>query len=152
MHYSTDELYHHGIKGQKWGVRRYQNPDGTLTTEGKARYLNSDGTLNAKGRKEEKKLYADVKKNWHKVYNAAAQRNNKNINEINKKYGDTDLGYDAKTDTYTTDSGKQYMQEISNSWKKVYQEELEKTYPASLEVGYDYVQSLPMYWMFDDLA
>lgn len=29
------ELYHHGIKGQKWGVRRYQNSDGTLTSEGK---------------------------------------------------------------------------------------------------------------------
>ena len=34
----SDELYHHGIKGQKWGIRRYQNEDGTLTTEGKARY------------------------------------------------------------------------------------------------------------------
>lgn len=32
------ELYHHGILGQKWGVRRYQNPDGTLTEEGKKRY------------------------------------------------------------------------------------------------------------------
>ena len=32
------ELYHHGIKGQKWGIRRFQNPDGTLTPEGKARY------------------------------------------------------------------------------------------------------------------
>lgn len=30
-------LYHHGIKGQKWGVRRYQNPDGTLTAEGKVK-------------------------------------------------------------------------------------------------------------------
>lgn len=34
----SDELYHHGIKGQKWGIRRYQNPDGSLTEAGKAKY------------------------------------------------------------------------------------------------------------------
>ena len=34
----NDELYHHGIKGQRWGVRRYQNPDGSLTAAGKERY------------------------------------------------------------------------------------------------------------------
>lgn len=33
-----DELYHWGIKGQKWGQRRYQNEDGSLTEEGKIRY------------------------------------------------------------------------------------------------------------------
>lgn len=32
-----NELYHHGVKGQKWGVRRWQNPDGSLTAAGKAR-------------------------------------------------------------------------------------------------------------------
>ena len=32
------ELYHHGIKGQKWGVRRYQNKDGSLTSEGRKKY------------------------------------------------------------------------------------------------------------------
>lgn len=40
----SDELYHFGIKGQKWGIRRFENPDGTLTPAGKERYryLKSD--------------------------------------------------------------------------------------------------------------
>ena len=32
-----NELYHHGVKGMKWGIRRYQNKDGTLTNAGKKR-------------------------------------------------------------------------------------------------------------------
>lgn len=44
MNYTyTDELYHHGIKGQKWGVRRYQNEDGTYTSLGKERRRTGDG-------------------------------------------------------------------------------------------------------------
>lgn len=42
MYYEvSNELYHHGIMGQKWGVRRYQNPDGSLTAAGRERYGNS---------------------------------------------------------------------------------------------------------------
>lgn len=42
---SYTELYHHGVKGQRWGVRRYQNPDGSLTLEGYQHWgLNPDGS------------------------------------------------------------------------------------------------------------
>ena len=37
-YYYLNELYHHGIKGMKWGVRRFQNKDGSLTPSGKNRY------------------------------------------------------------------------------------------------------------------
>ena len=33
-----NELYHHGVLGMRWGVRRYQNSDGTLTSKGRSRY------------------------------------------------------------------------------------------------------------------
>lgn len=36
------EIYHHGVKGQKWGVRRYQNKDGSLTPAGRKRLSKDD--------------------------------------------------------------------------------------------------------------
>lgn len=39
--YFGNELCHHGIKGQHWGERNYQNPDGSLTAAGRERYRNA---------------------------------------------------------------------------------------------------------------
>lgn len=68
---NNDALAHHGIKGQKWGVRRYQNPDGTLTAEGKARYGES-GTSDQKSKKFLTDKQKDTLKKAAKVGLAAA--------------------------------------------------------------------------------
>lgn len=64
---NSDELYHHGILGQKWGVRRYQNEDGSLTEAGRKRYLNSDGTVNDKRISKQERRAARMQKKIDRV-------------------------------------------------------------------------------------
>ena len=49
--YYNNQIWHWGVKGMKWGVRRYQNADGSLTDAGKRRYSN-DVAANAKKKKD----------------------------------------------------------------------------------------------------
>ena len=49
--YYNDQIWHWGVKGMKWGVRRYQNADGSLTDAGKRRY-STDVAANAKKKKD----------------------------------------------------------------------------------------------------
>ena len=51
----VDYISHHGIKGMHWGVRRYQNPDGSLTPAGRKRYYREDGYLSQEGQEFNKK-------------------------------------------------------------------------------------------------
>lgn len=107
-----NELYHHGIKGQRWGVRRYQNPDGSLTSKGKQRYSDEERKKNGQelneaisrsrshrdtGRpsaeevwktSETMKKFSEITKNDYKKRNDIYDGKTKVPNDVRKKYGD----------------------------------------------------------------
>ena len=78
-----DEIKHHGIKGQKWGVRRYQNEDGSLTAAGKKRYGTSENF--------ERQYPADKKKSDMAAIGSSrdavrgAKEVNRNLREVEKE-------------------------------------------------------------------
>ena len=86
--YNTNELYHHGVLGMKWGVRRYQNTDGTLTAAGKKRYQIHRGDSNfTKWVKKRRKASDDAKIekiNQRKADKEAKKASEKEIKEYKK--------------------------------------------------------------------
>lgn len=68
---------HYGVEGQKWGVRRYQNADGSLTAEGKAHYGLGELDYNAR--------YSGNKKDARKAYKAERRALLKTVDKANRK-------------------------------------------------------------------
>lgn len=85
------ELYHHGIKGQKWGVRRYQNKDGSLTPLGRKTYGSRNNyervkAKNAEASQQRVKQVKNVKNTIDSVDNALSKVDsvNRNVNALYK--------------------------------------------------------------------
>ena len=75
--YSQD-LYHHGTKGQKWRIRKYQNPDGSLTPEGKRRYGYGSKSNSVRSNAGHRKFANDALKTetkLNKQYDKALKKN-----------------------------------------------------------------------------
>lgn len=74
----NDELYHHGIKGQHWGIRRFQNADGSLKPAGKKRYDDDGEESNSSESKKSKSSSKSDKKREalnHPIKNAKEKFN-----------------------------------------------------------------------------
>ena len=77
----NNELYHHGIKGMRWGIRRYQNPDGTLTEEGRRRYgVNSVVEWKDKKRAMDRRQ-SELRSKANKKYNIDNLERNKRMED-----------------------------------------------------------------------
>lgn len=78
-----NELYHYGVKGQKWGVRRYQNSDGSLTAAGKKHYKG------AKTKKEETDKNFEANKQKHEEMRSKVQ---KKTTDLEKEFDNSEKG------------------------------------------------------------
>lgn len=93
---TNGELYHHGIKGQKWGVRRFQNADGTFNEAGKKRYFGGGGSVKGAASRALAKVYS-INENYY------SKHGNKTMASMNKAAKEQALKKAAAADKARTD-------------------------------------------------
>ena len=136
---NTTDLYHHGIKGQKWGVRRYQNTDGTLTRAGKRHQakLNKvkiDRAKTALGiaereldlrNKAQEEAGNKLRNHIDKMKSTSEKVTNKKRTELQNQYDKLDRDYRSKHDSYneaftTVETVKSYIKGLKGVPLKEY--------------------------------
>lgn len=113
----TNYLYHHGIKGQKWGVRRYQNSDGSLTNAGRKRY--DDGGKGSNKRHIDKKGIAKKVAAGVAIAGTAALTAYALSNpRIREALLDKMKEVSPKVKDFVTENGKKAVKSLGDSAKK----------------------------------
>lgn len=115
------ELYHHGILGMKWGVRRFQNYDGSYTKKGLARYRESEEQY-SKAQENLRNLKA-AKKNGQRVdkfdLKAAKQDVKTTKNKMRDRYNQLQRDYDADEGKKLYSQGKTITNNYRTAMKRL---------------------------------
>ena len=107
----NDELYHHGIKGQKWGVRRFQNEDGSRTSAGKKRRLIRGSDQDLEKTLDPKVLYENRDKLSDTELDKKLNRLRKE-NELRRMAEETNNNKkESKVPKFVVDAGKEILKD-----------------------------------------
>ena len=116
----SSELYHHGIKGQKWGIRRFQNSDGSLTNAGRRRYTD-DPTV-----KKSKQDFKSAKKAYLRANFISTSNNIKEADLASKKFKSAKFKYKVDKETarisekgITFKSKSKHRQKLEDEYRKM---------------------------------